>query len=58
MNPFGAEIFQANQVDTLAVDALVPSIARTSATTVLNMQDITALVFQKEGFNYNVPPES
>ena len=48
-------MFWENYVNTKAVDALAPHVARTSAAMVLTMQDEQILVFDKEGFQPLTP---
>ena len=50
-------MFWENYVNTTAVDALAPRVARTSAAMVLTMQDEQILVFDKEGFQLLTPPK-
>ena len=57
VNTSGAEtgIFQDHEVNTMAADALAPWVARTSATTVLTVQDKWLLALHEEGFQLPVP---
>ena len=50
-NPCGAGtgMFWDNYINTMAVDALAPCVARSSAAMGLTMQDRRVLVFHKEG---------
>ena len=47
-------MFQDSLVNTMAADALAPSLARSSAAIVLTMQDGRVLVFHEEGFQLPV----
>ena len=50
-------MFQDDFVNTMAADALVTCVARSSAAMVLNMEDKWVLVLYEEGFQLIVPPQ-